>query len=507
MPEAPAHGSLRKSTASGIAWLTAQSLGSRALGFLSQLVLAWILVPSDFAKIGLAYTISGISAAIVGFGIEDVLLHRSRSISRWAASGFCVSLGLGFVGMFITLIAGYVGAAIYDDSSLVTIVQILAIALPIGALSTIPSTRLRAAMNFRFLATYNIAENTLMQIMIIALAASGAGPYSFAIPVPILAALKAAVYWYNSPRFSNWRIKSTQWRYLISNGAASAGDRLLTESVSQCVVVVLGLLASQTTVGLYFFAFRLAAQPVRMMAGNFQNVILAALAQLTNEPDRQIEAAYKTARILAFVVVPVCFLQAALVRPFLLEFFGTKWQESIPLVQILSLGLPFDAVSWVVVALLKSRGQFRLVFLFSLLFAPIFILAVAIGTLMASALGASLAVAICYLTMPIFLAVMVFRWSKIPASRTLKIFVYPVVVAIQTIGGIYALSLLNVFSANLIVQGAFISIAGPALYIAAIAFWFPDVIIALGEVLPFRNRFAQSVLRRLSFRAVSATKG
>ena len=493
-------GSLRRSAANGIAWLTVQSLGSRVLGLLSQLVLAWILVPADFGKIGLAYTVSGVAGALVGFGIEDVLLHRRRAIHLWSASAFGVSLGLGFVGMLFTSIAGFVGAAVYDDASLVVIIQILAAAMPLGALSTIPSAHLRSSMNFRFLATYNIFENFLMQVMIIALAAYGAGPYSFAIPVPILAALRAACLWYSSRQVINWKVKPAQFRALLSKGSASAGEKLLIESVSQCDYILLGVLASQTTVGLYFFAFRLAAQPIRTLAASFQNVVLSALSHLKSEPARQAEAAYRTAQILAFIVVPVCFLQAALIHPFIIAFFGTKWQESILLVQILSIGLPFDAVSWVVGALLKARGQFRTLFLFSLLFAPIFILAVAVGAILASATGVALAVSACYLSMPVFLAVVVFQRLGIPPARTFAVFTQPLIVAIPIVGGVYVISLLELFSSRPIIQMAFLATVAPTMLVGAMVRWFPGIVVELGKLVPFKFRVTDGLLERLDGR-------
>jgi O-antigen/teichoic acid export membrane protein len=476
--------SLRQAAISGVIWLGAQSLGSRVLAFASQLLLAWFLAPADFGKIGLAYTISGIASAFVSFGIEDVLLHRRKYLGRWEATGFWISLALGIAGMIIALIAAHVSLDIYRDPSLVPIVEILAVSLPIGALSTIPSVRLRAEMNFRFLATYNIAENAAMQSMVVVLAALGAGPYSFAIPMPILACAKAVLFWSKLGLISNWRVKPVQVRYLLSRGSASAGERLLIELVAQCDYILLGLLTSQAVVGLYFFAFRLAAQPIRLLAGSFQNVLLAALAQLGSEPGRQAQAAFRTARILAFVVVPLSFMQAALARPFLLAFFGTKWEGSILLVQILSLGLPFDAVSWVIGAFLKARGEFQRAFLFSLVFAPIFVLVVAIGCTIASAEGAALAVSGCYIVMPIVFAAAVFRRAAIPVRKSIAIFVFPVLLAAPTVGAAVALSLLNLFTSNFLVQVVGIGALGSTFYVAATAVFFPDVTMELVNLLP-----------------------
>ena len=58
--------------------------------------------------------------------------------------------------------------------------------------------------------------------------------------------------------------------------------------------------------------------------------------------------------------MPLGFLQAALSDPALRLISSPQWHGSIILVQILSIGLPFDAASWIANALINARGEFRL---------------------------------------------------------------------------------------------------------------------------------------------------
>jgi hypothetical protein len=66
--------SLTKASASGFAWLLAQSGGARIVGFLSQLILARLLRPSDFGDIALASSVATVISALMGFGIDDVVV-------------------------------------------------------------------------------------------------------------------------------------------------------------------------------------------------------------------------------------------------------------------------------------------------------------------------------------------------------------------------------------------------------------------------------------------------
>lgn len=392
--------SLGRTAISGVAWLMAQNVGARLVGFGSQLILARLLAPTDFAELALAGTITALVGVLASFGVDDVLLQRLKTLRYWSTPAFWTSLGLGGLSMLLVFAAAPVAAAMYRTPALVPILMITALSMPLGALSTVPAVMIRAKLNFRFLAGYATAELVCTQILTIVLALRGFGVYSFILPWPAMALVKAVVYWtLTKPALGPLRLK--QFRMMASSGSAVFGTRLITAAVSQGDYFVLGLLAPKPVLGAYFFAFRLAVQPVQMLAGNLSNVLFPALAQLRNDPDRQKAAALETSRVLAFAVMPYCFLQAAVAGPLLHLAFGDKWRLATPIAEILSVGLAFDAVSWIAGALLSARGEFRRAFIYSCIFSPCFFIAVTIGGLYGSAIGVASAVSIFYLIMPL----------------------------------------------------------------------------------------------------------
>ena len=366
-------GGLGRSALIGTSWLLAQNIGTRAISFASQIILAKLLAPGDFGNIGLALTVTTLASAVANFGVDDVLLQRQKTLHFWSKPpAFITSLGLGVLSFFRR--PGGRAARCRDVSRAgpaVASAPYGGFRCPLTGLSTVPTAKIRADLNFRFLAAYTTFELAALQLLTIALALLGAGVYSFAIPAPIMAGVRAAVFWIVAkPRLGP--LRSKQLRMMGSNSAAVFGTKILTAAVSQGDYFVLGLLAPKPVVGAYFFAFRLAIQPVQMLAGNLSNVLFPVLAQLQNDPERQRQAAMNASRILAFAVMPYCFLQAAVARPLLDLVFGAKWQAAILLVEILSIGLAFDAVSWVAGALLQARGEFRRSFNYACFFFPIF---------------------------------------------------------------------------------------------------------------------------------------
>ena len=485
---------LGRSTASGLLWLLLQGLSGRLGSFLSQLVLAKILLPEAFGAIGLAYTVTTLVNAFVSFGIDDILLQRLRTMYLWVSPAFWTSLGGAVIGMTLMLVAAPFAARIYGNPNLIGLVAVLAISLPISAFSTIPVVKLRGALNFRFLGIYATIETLSMQLATVLFAAAGFGAYSFVIPLPLAAFVKVCVFWSRSPTRIRMRFHRVQFLHIISSSFLVQATRLVVEAVNQGDYIVLGLLANDATVGIYFFAFRLAAQPLQMLAGNFGAVLFPALTQLRSEPARQEAAALRAARILAYVVTPVCFLQAALAAPVLHLMFGVKWNGAIPLVQILSLGLPGDATSWIAGALLVARRQFKRDLFYLAGSAIPFFAMVTTGALLGSAVGVAIAVSLYYALIKPINSWLVFR-DQMRLADFMQIFVQPPAIAGAALGCAYLTAQLWL-ATHPLEQLVWIGTLGMLAYLGLLRLFMPNIVIEVLEQVP-----GAALLRRFARRA------
>jgi teichuronic acid exporter len=452
--------------AKGVVWLVAQTVISRGAQLIAQVLLTWFLAPEDFGKISLAYTVTTLVSASFGLGIEDVLLQRLKTLRFWVRPAFRLSLGASIIGALIALAAAPLAASVYQLPDLIELIGVIALAMPISALGTVPSVVLRASLKFPLLAIVSLFETLSTLFLTIVLAAFHFGAFSFVLPLPIVAALKCGILWYFArPHFARQH-KRRQWLPLIKNSTAILGTNLLTAAVGQGDYIALGLVASDAVVGIYFFAFKIAIQPLRMLAGGLSSVLFPTLAQLTGDPARQRDAAILAARMLSIVVMPACFLQAALAGPVLQIFFSARWAEAEPLLQILSVGLAFDAVSWAAGALLHARGQFGLSLTYSIIFTPAFFLFVGIGAIYGSSTGVALGVTAFYMSFPPIFSYFVFCGAGASASEVVSIYAAPIFFGSTIVGLAYVLA--QFFDGAPLAQILFIMIFSSISYLCVI---------------------------------------
>jgi O-antigen/teichoic acid export membrane protein len=444
--------------------MLAQNVVARACGLVSQLVLAGLLLPADFGLIGLTYTVTSIAATLTNFGIEEVMMQRQRALRLWTGPAFWITFSLASLAALLVVAVSPMAAAAYKAPELVGLLAVAALAMPINALASVPSMILRSRMQFGVLALYGSAEIVVQALLTIAFAWMGFGAYSFVIPAPILAVARAVIWWRLANSSVVLRPKRKRWKYVVNNATAAFLSRTITAFVNQGDYIVLGLIASQDVVGGYYFGFRLAAQPLWILAGNFSNVIFPALAQLKGDPKRQGDAALKASNLLSFCVMPMAMVQAAVAAPLVTSFFGEKWQSSIPIIQLLSIGLAFDAVSWIAGSLLNARGEFMAGLRYLLVQAPFFFALVVAGAMLGEAIGVAWGVCAFYaISQPLYVWV-AYRRLGISGRQVAMIYLRPTAYAAVAVGLGLLASMPPWFADHQLVRVLVIGVVGTALY-------------------------------------------
>lgn len=420
------HQSLGQRAFQGLLWSLGQNGAARLLALGSQLLLAHFLNSADFGLIGLAYSVQTTLVSLIAFGVDDVILQRARTMRLWLGAGFIISLGLSLAAALLILVASPFAASLYDAPQLIGLLALMALSMPITAVANVPAILLRAQLRFKFMAGYATAELVAQTVLTVLLAWRGYGAYSFVIPVPLLAAVKTIVFWRVAGQRLTFRASHLKrWRILTGKGIVNWMSRLCTTAMGQGDYALLGAFTSKFVVGQYYFAYRLAAQPVWILAGNVGQVLLPALSRYRSEPLRQGAAALQAAKLLSFVVMPVAFLQAAVAGPFLTWLFGTKWVGSIHIMEVLSIGVALDAVSWIAGSLLAARGEFNAQLRYLLIQLPIFFMFIGCGIFLGQALGVAIAVAAFYaITQPVY-SYLCFRRGGVTVRQVAWIYLGP----------------------------------------------------------------------------------
>jgi lipopolysaccharide exporter len=473
----------------GFSWMFLVSVWGKVQGTLVQVALAWFLSKEDFGQIGLAYTVTAFANVVVNPGLSSVLVQRARNLRYWSTPAFWMSLTCGILGAALMLAAAPIGAQMYGAPNLVGLVTVLAIAAPIGSLGMLPNALLTGQLKFKFLALLTLGAGILTGLLTVLLAALDFGAYSFVLPRPIVNTAQTLAAWIAARPKVRMKPQFRRWKYLVGNAGWMLVYLVCWTAIMQGDYIVLGYLFEPALVGTYFFGFNLAMQGARFIGGNVHTVLYPSLVALGTNRLRQAQVVLETSRNLALTVGCVSLLQAVLAEPVLHLVFGHRWDDAIPIVQLLSIGVVFESLSSPGCLLLMARGLFKSFALIYVLALSVFLPTVLLGARLGEGVGVSAAVACYYFLFwtPTYCTVM--RSAGVPLRITTFMFLSVIVsgVASATLG--FGLtSLLPSSESGIWLRTATLLLVTPAAYYAGMWLLQPQACrAALARVRQFRT--------------------
>lgn len=344
----------------GMAWNVAITLFTRALSFLCQIVLAAMLSQTDFGLYAVALSFAMLTQILQDAGVRQILIQRNSEYESlvgpvfWLAA--TVNTGTGLLLLALSPLAGLV----YHNAQVMRLVWVIALTVPVSTPSAIFYARLLGELRYKDVARMQLVTSLVRYGTPILLAWRGAGVYSLAAPLPLVAAVEGILGymlirdrpWKHRPEPRKWSGLLTQTKWVITGSAASALFNFGS-------YMVLGTFVEKATVGVYYFAFQLVTQITMLLALNLHSVLFPALSRLTAEPERMRQAVLRSLRLITLVAAPASLALGPVYPTLEALLWHGRWAAASGAVAGLSLFYAVYATIYVVTAAQLAMGWFR----------------------------------------------------------------------------------------------------------------------------------------------------
>jgi PST family polysaccharide transporter len=370
-----------RAVARGVSFTAANSIISKFISFGTFALLGWLLHDRDFGLYAMAFSIAAFLQFFRDGGVVQLLIQRGEAeYERILGPVFWMALTCNSVTAAALAIVAPIAAEYKGEPALAWLIWVLAATLPLGTPGSIFAARLQMDLRFGYLNAVQLGSSLIRYAGTIGLALAGAGPMSFVIPMPIMAAYEGVAYylavrqtpWLRAPRFAMWRelFDSSKWLIFFSFSIAT---------LNQGGYLVIGAMVNVQKVGVFAFAFQLITQ-IDALLGTLGTVLFPALTRLNNDPARQNAATLRITRVLMFIACPAALGLAAIIGPLEQFLWHGKWQVAVWPVQALAVFYAARILITIPNAVLQARGQFR--------YNALITLAAGLGLMLAVAIGA-----------------------------------------------------------------------------------------------------------------------
>ena len=353
--------SLKSKTIRGAAWTGVERIANQMVGFVVSIVLARLLVPSDYGVVGMLSVFLSISQLFIDAGFSSALIQKKDRTDADFSTVFWCNLAISTVCYITLFVAAPWIAEFYHMPVLKNLMRVLGLVLVINATYTIQVTRLTTILDFKTQAKVSFANCILSGLVGIIMAALGFGPWALVAQSIFHSSFCCIAYWFLTKWHPQFLFSKDSFKHLFAFGSRILAASCLHTLYTNISPIIVGRKYSAAALGIYSRADSLVALPGGIFQSTLGRVIYPVLSSIQDDESR-LKAAYnKYLRIITSVVSPLMLLLAAVSEPLILTLIGERWLACAPFMMVLVIGWMLDPIIVVNLNMIYVKGRSDLV--------------------------------------------------------------------------------------------------------------------------------------------------
>lgn len=350
---------LRQSLATGAFWMVLFRFSTRFIGLISTVILARLLIPSDFGVVALAATAIAILTAVTEFGPETYLISKQDAESNEYDTAWTLQIFRGVaIGCVISTGATWL-SEFFSEPRLREILLVLCVGIVLHGFTNI------GVVNFRKNLEFKKDFNFLMIPRLI----------SFIVTITFAFSLRS--YWALVIGMLTSQLASLGYSYIISDYRPKISFRSFTKvfrfskwifasSLLQFLThkfdtFLIGKQSDVQSLGYYSLSYEISTLATSEIAAPIRRAILPGFAKIAKEP-RELKTLYfDVFALTVLIALPVALGIAASGDLIVKLFLGDNWLPTIPLIEALALCGALQAIGAGAGPLFAAVGQPRLI--------------------------------------------------------------------------------------------------------------------------------------------------
>ena len=371
----------RKAGTAGISLFFRKAWG----GFLNLFVMAYlarVLSPEDFGLVAISNTLIGFMQVFGNAGIGDYLIYyKGEDESEIQNAAFWLNCLIALFIFIVLLFIAPFWASFYQDERITNLVWLLAIGFVFSTLRNVPNALLRKKLEYKSFIFYMSVMGTISQLSQAALAFWGLGIYSLVIPATFITPISWFILLKLSkikPDFRQFGLR--HWGSILQYTKYLFGSQIISKFTNDGDNLIIGKLLGIQALGIYDIAFKTANFFNKHLLPIVANISLPLFAMKKEEPGHVKTYYLKMISTIAVVFFPLYGGMAVFSADFINILYGANWESAILPFQILLSFAILRSLSSPTSGLLSALGKQKISFYFSLIFAPILLLSIYLGS-------------------------------------------------------------------------------------------------------------------------------
>lgn len=367
---------LKEKTVNALVWNTFDKTFSQITYAVVGIILANTLFPEDFGLIGIITVFSAFLSIFVDSGFTVALIQRKDISDRDYNTIFLFNLSVSIALYLLLFFLAPLIAEWFGDPRLIPLSRTMFLTVILQAFGLVQSSILMRNMHMRAFAISNIVPLLISGTIAVILALNGYGPWALVAQALALAATRSILLWVQN----SWRPRFQFDKNSFISLYTTSKNMFLTSFTGtlfqNLYPLIIGIWYSIKDLGYYVQADRWSKMGYTALGQALGQSLFPALSSIQDDPERMQRVFGKTNRTAAYLSFPFFLGLIMVATPLFHILFGSKWDASIPLFQLLLVKGIFFVFTTLMTNYITAQGKTKTVFHLELMKNGVILLAI-----------------------------------------------------------------------------------------------------------------------------------
>lgn len=328
--------SLKGRVASTIKWNVVDRVASQLLYAVTGVILARMLSREAFGLVGAILVFQAFALMLVDSGFSSALIQRKEPEDGDYSTVFWFNMLLsGVLYALLWLLAPWISSLFGHAAALVELARVMFVSIPLYALGIVQANRMMKRLDVRMIALANSLSLVAGAVVGIALALEGCGAWAIVWQTVTLTGVKSLTLWlaggwHPKACFSWWRLRG-----FFRVGAGVMVTNFFNTVFQNITAFLVGNRVGLVPLGYYTQSDKWSKMGVMSLSQVLTTSFLPSLSAVQDSPERFGRQTAKMNRLTAYLTMPAMGMLAVMAPGIFHCLFGTKWDASVPLFQLL----------------------------------------------------------------------------------------------------------------------------------------------------------------------------
>lgn len=327
---------LKQRTARSLKWNVIDRMSTQLLYAVTGIVLARELSQEAFGLVGAILVFQAFALLFVDSGFSFALIQRKHPTELGYSSVLWFNLLIaGGIYLLLWFSAPWIASLFGGDERLVPLSRVMFLSFIINATAIVQTNRLAKQMNFKPLAIINMLGLGAGAVVGIWMACTGREAWAIVWQTITINAVKSGALWIHCRWMPMLRLSWSELRSFFSVGSGMMMTSFLNVLFQNIYSFFIGNRVGLVPLGYYTQSDKWSKMGVTAVTQVLTSSFLPTLSEVQDDEIRFRRAVSKMNRFTAYLLFPAIFFLIVMATPIFHVLFGSKWDPSIILFQLL----------------------------------------------------------------------------------------------------------------------------------------------------------------------------